>query len=245
MSEEDVVLVCGASSDLGQRLIRRLAREHTTILAHYAHSSAELDQIARALPCRVVPLRADFSSLEETQQFIRAIQADFGCPTKVAHFSAPKYSLQRFKQTPWEAFQANIDIQLRSMVCILRAFLPEMAKAQRGKVLVVLSSVTLGTPPKGASAYVATKYALLGLMRALASEYADRRININAISPSMVDTKFLSAIPSQLVELSKEQHPRRQLASPDDVVAAAAFLLSDESSYITGANLPITGGEII
>jgi len=122
--------------------------------------------------------------------------------------------------------------------------LPDMAAAGRGKVVFVLSSVTEGVPAVGLSSYVTVKHSLLGLMRSLAAEYAGKRINVNAVSPSMTETAFLSEVPERFVEIVSQQSPWRRNATPQDVAGAIHFLLSPEADYVTGVNLLVTGGSV-
>jgi 3-oxoacyl-[acyl-carrier protein] reductase len=117
-----------------------------------------------------------------------------------------------------------------------------MGRAGSGKIVFVLSSYTINVPPKALADYVTAKYSLLGLMKALASEYADKGVSINAVSPSMAETRFLSELPAKLVEMTADNHPQKRNARPDDIVPLIQFLLSKESSFITGANVPIAGG---
>jgi len=228
---------------MGCELIRQLASKDRLILGHYNQSVAKLDQLRNTLPdLNLVPLQADFSQQEDVGRFIADISKQHGCPDKIVHLPAPKFEYLRFKDITWEAFQRNLDVQLRSIVCILGAFLPVMAQKKQGKVVVVLSSSTIGLPPGSLSHYVTTKYALLGLVRSLAVEYSAKRLNINAVSPSMVETAFLQNVPERLVEIAAGQSPWQRNATPRDVVGAIRFLLSADADYITGANLPISGG---
>jgi 3-oxoacyl-[acyl-carrier protein] reductase len=89
---------------------------------------------------------------------------------------------------------------------------------------------------------VTAKYALLGLARSLAAEYSSYRININSVSPSMVETAFLQNIPERMVELTAAQSPWQRNATPKDVASVIRFLLSSEADYLTGANIPVSGG---
>ena len=119
-----------------------------------------------------------------------------------------------------------------------------MAKTKKGKVVIILSSYVIGVPPKAMSHYIAVKYALLGLTKALASEYSDKNIQINSVSPSMVNTKFLDNINDKVVELNSYNHPLKRNASVEDVTPIIRMLISNESDYINGINIPISGGSI-
>ena len=105
--------------------------------------------------------------------------------------------------------------------------------------------MTLGLPPKYLSMYTTIKYAQLGLVRALAAEYGELGVSVNAVSPSMVETQLLSEVPRQIVELSQAQNPMGRNASADDVAGVIEFLLSPAAGFINGANIPVTGGSVV
>jgi 3-oxoacyl-[acyl-carrier protein] reductase len=153
--------------------------------------------------------------------------------------------LTRFSDQKWEDLIADLELQVRSAMLLLQGFLPRMAAPdRRGKVVLMLSSVTIGVPPSAMSSYVVAKYALLGLMRALAVEYADKGLNINAISPSTVETRFLDAVPRKFAEISAAKSPLKRNARPEDIIPLIKFLLSTDSDYLTGLNIPIAGGAV-
>jgi 3-oxoacyl-[acyl-carrier protein] reductase len=119
-----------------------------------------------------------------------------------------------------------------------------MAKLPRARVVFVLSSVTRGLPPKFMSMYTVVKYAQLGLMKSLASEYAGTNVTVNAVSPSMIATQFLSRLPELAVQQAAAGSPRGRHATPEEVVGAIAFLLSPDAGYLSGAEIPITAGSV-
>jgi 3-oxoacyl-[acyl-carrier protein] reductase len=106
----------------------------------------------------------------------------------------------------------------------------------------MLSSYVEKTVPKANSPYIVGKFALLGLMKSLVSEYATSNIQVNAVSPSLMETNFLSNLPELISEMTAQQHPLKRNAMPTDVVPVIRFLLSKESDYINGANISVNGG---
>ena len=102
----------------------------------------------------------------------------------------------------------------------------------------------MGVPPTGMAHYTTVKYAMLGYMKAIAAEYRGKGINVNGISPSMVDTKFIDNIPSVAVNMIADSHPQKRIATTKDVTPAISFLMSESSDFVFGTNFPITGGEV-
>jgi 3-oxoacyl-[acyl-carrier protein] reductase len=239
----NTILILGASSDIGLDLIEKID-EDCLILAHYNSSSEKLLELSRKINNKLVALKADLSLEDETIKFIKMIEENYGAPNKIVHLVSPKFKNIRFKDVSWDDFQNEINISLKSLVFILKKLLPRLAKEKKGKVICVLSSVVLNIPPKSLVQYTTVKYAMLGLVRSLASEYSDKNIQINAISPSMIETKFLENINEKLVELNAYNHPLKRNAKVDDIIPIIKILLSEESDYINGVNIPITGGSI-
>jgi 3-oxoacyl-[acyl-carrier protein] reductase len=237
----DVLLITGASSDIGVALIERLSRlpDPPEILAH-CHSGT--DRIPGG--AYIHALEADFTSADSVQTLADTILAEYGCPVRMVHLPGLKLVYERFTKFNWDHFTRDLEIQVHSAVILLKRFLPAMAKHGSSRVVFVLSSVTRGVPPKFLSMYTIVKQAQLGLMRALASEYADAGVCVNAVSPGMVETRFLDNIPGTVKEMSAAAIPRRRNARPDDVVDAIEFLLSPKADYITGIELPVTGGAV-
>jgi 3-oxoacyl-[acyl-carrier protein] reductase len=236
------VLIIGASSSIGCEVIRQIAHDNMVILAQFHANADRLGELAKEVSAPIIPLQADFQSEADIETMLGTIEDKCPFPEKLVFLAAPKVALIRFKEAAWSDFQTQLDIQLRAAMLVCGRFLPKMAAAKTGKLVFVLSSCTLNLPPAAMAHYVTAKYAMLGLMKALASEYAAKKICINAVSPSMVETGFLSNFPDKLVELTADQHPLKRNAVPKDVAPMIKFLLSDDADYITGVNVPITGG---
>ena len=250
MNEKKLALITGASSELGRELVVRLARKGTRVLAHYRTSFP--DSIGEALSPEsrelVIPIKADFSSLEETQEMIDTISRKYGKPQQIIHFPATPLTYRRVSELDWDSFEADMHIQLRSLLALLKAFLPTAKDAasntHRLKIVLALSSVTVGMPPKYLSSYTILKYAQLGVLRAVAAECADQNVRIYGVSPSMVETRFLDAIPAKVREISALQNPMQRNAAVEDVIPLIEFLLSSDADYMNGCNIPVTGGSV-
>ena len=239
----NIILIIGASSDIGLDLIQNID-EDCLILAHYNSEGEKLLKLSKTRQNEIIPIKANLSVEDDILEMINHIEHNFGIPNKIVHLAASKFENIRFKDASWKKLQNDINISLKSLLIILNRFLPQLAKQKKGKIVVMLSSVVLNTPPKNLTHYTVVKYSLLGLVKSLASEYADKNIQINAISPSMVDTKFLENINEKIVEISAYNHPLKRNATVEDITPTIKFLISNESDYMNGINIPITGGSI-
>ncbi len=243
---KDIILITGASSDVGCALIKDLDREDRVFLAHYNQSSQKLDTLSKDMKADVVALQADFRKQEDVERFIELVKAKGMMPNKIVHLAGSPVKPVRFSGLDWFKTDDEMNIQVNSIGRIIQAFLPEMKKEGKGKIVFMLSSVVVLPNPSEGWAYYAqymmVKHALQGLMKSVICEYGKYQININAVSPSMMNTNFLKNIPKRMVEIIGEGHPMGRNATVADVVPAIRFLLSPASDYLLGVNLAVTGG---
>jgi 3-oxoacyl-[acyl-carrier protein] reductase len=244
------LLFVGGSSEIAVAAMRRLDQPGVVLLAHCHQSGARLETLASQLQhARLVVIPADLATpvgiaalLEEVGLRLHEV----GCEALdgIVLAAGPPLTMDPFPKKAWSAFAAHLDVQVRAPAMLLSQLLPPMARKRRGRVVFVVSSCTLGTAPAGMADYVTAKHAQLGLMRALAAEYAAKNLQINAISPSMVETPFLRDLPRIVVEMTAAKHPLQRNATAEEVAPMLCFLLSEDAGYIHGTNIPITGGQV-
>ena len=242
MIDEKILFVTGASSDVGTALINKVESHYKIIWAHYCGSQKNLEELRKKYGEKIVPIQADFSDTESTQNLINVMIESGNIPNHIVHLPAPKAFNQKFWKCTWMDYQKGIDISLRSAVLILKAFIPFMVKKKYGKIAFMLTDCVIGIPPKFQIPYVTVKYALLGLMKSLAVEYADKGITVNAVSPDMIETKFLSDVPELIIAQNARNSPLGRNLTVDDVVPAFEYFLSDGADAVTGQNMGVTGG---
>jgi len=243
MRKGRMLFILGASSDIGLALISKVDPE-TIVVAHCNNSCDLLNKMA-ASNKNINIVKANLKSDSEVLDMLNAIESLYGIPEQIVHLAAPKMNYIRFKDLEWTDFQNEFDIQFKSIFLVLNRFLPNLAKEKiNSSVVCMLSSVTFGVPPSALSHYTSAKFALLGLMKSLACEYASKNIRLNCVSPSMVDTKFLENLNEKIVEINASANPLKRNASSAEVANTIQFLLSDNSSYINGSNIILSGGSI-
>ncbi|MDR0853892.1 MAG: SDR family oxidoreductase [Clostridiales Family XIII bacterium] len=244
-------LIIGASSDIGLAYIRHLEEicsdeDDVTVIAHYNTMSPKFKMLTDSVKkISIHAVKGDLSEPDDTKRVISQTKNLIGNPTHILHLPAGKFHHMRIKQFDTKKTLQELNIQLFSLGETLKEFLPAMAKEGTGRVVVMLTAYTLGIPPKYVTDYIICKYALLGLVRAAASEYGDKGVTINGISPTMIESKFICDLDERIVESLAKEAPLGRNITIDEVVGAIDYLMSDFSSYVNGTNLNITGGGVL
>ena len=240
-----VYLITGATSDLGYELIKTVAKDGDKFLLQGFGDDSKLKDFCEENKIDYTYYDVNLSDNAATDKFVEDIKATGLTPTHFVHLPALRVVNTKFKSFDEERFLADINVQVMSAVKICKLIMPKMAKVKYGRVLFMATSYVLANPPKNTGAYIMAKNAIVGLMKSLAADYVSNGITVNSVSPSMIETKFLAETSHLIVEAAANDHPMKRNAQVNDVVPAMAFLLSDESRFITGVNLPITGGSVI
>lgn len=165
-----------------------------------------------------------------------------GLPEKLDGFvyCPGSINLKPFKMLSLDAFQKDIDINFTGLVRVLKEVMPKFTD---GASLVFFSTVAVGTGMPFHTSVAAAKGAIEGFARALAAEYAPA-LRVNVIAPSLVDTPLATRLLNNEKKQEKmaERHPLKRVGNPSDIARMAAFLLSDDSSWMTGQVLGVDGG---
>ena len=238
-----VGLVTGAG--IGREIARRLAREGMAV-AVLDRAAAAAQAVAAEIDGFAVT--ADVTSPGEVQRAVDGVLADFNQIDVLVNNAGVAW-MGPALETPLEAFRSMLRVNVEGVFIVSRAVLPHMIGRRSGSV-VNLASWAGKTGNAYFAGYSASKFAVIGLTQALAREMAPHGIRVNAICPGIViDTAMRAAIEAQqrqygLPETAKRAKsiPLGRLSVPEDVARVAAFLASDESSYMTGESINLSGG---
>ncbi len=241
--ENKTIMVIGASSDIGMQLIREIYHEYDVVIAHYRTMNAEFMALKEVVGNKLVCIQADLSVESQIYAMLDQIEQMGYHPDHIVHLAAEQTDNQKFHKMNWQTFGSRMDVSIKSIVIILQKLIPYMLKQKYGRIVFMLTSYTVGIPPKYQTHYVTEKYALLGLMKSLAVEYKEKGIMVNAVSPQMVNTKFLSNLPSLVVEQNAMNMPKGKNLEVEEIIPTIRKLLHDEEIIVTGENILIDGGQ--
>jgi 3-oxoacyl-[acyl-carrier protein] reductase len=228
------ILITGATSSFGQELIARMPSDALII----AQSRDSLPP-KMAIDKRIISIISDFSTSDFLNDFEQKV--DFESVDEVVHFAAADLRLRRFIDTTSDQLMFDYKINFISIVSLLTKILETLKNNPRQIKVVIMVTDMIRIPKKGEISYMTSKYALLGLVNSLLSEFSGNQLRINAISPSFVDTRFVN-IPVFLKKDISNKHPMKRFCTPAEVVDSIEFLLSTQSSFINGQNVFINGG---
>jgi 2-hydroxycyclohexanecarboxyl-CoA dehydrogenase len=236
-----VAVVTGAGSGIGRAIARRLAEDTAKISVWdiNAAGAEETAQLIRDAGGTAIAIEADCSDKAAIHAAAQQTRKQLGAIAILVN-NAGIAPFTPFLETDDALFDKVIRINLRGPWLVTKECLPDMLEAGWGRVInITSSSVQSGSPAQGH--YVSAKGGLMGQTKALALEFAATGVTFNMIPPGFIDTPMLRAAPID-AEAFAATLPMKRIGQPEDIAAAAAYLASEEASYITGQTISTNGG---
>lgn len=237
--DSDVVVIFGASGGIGSVLGKQLSEQGKCVVL-CSRNEEKLKLLAQDL--KQPYLVCDGCSEEDVRRTIDRIFLEHGRINGVANCIGSIF-IKPLHLTTMESWSEVIRVNLTSCFCILKASLEKMAQQQQGSIVLISScAAQIGMPHHEAIA--AAKGAVEALIRAAAASYAKKGIRVNGIAPGLTLTPLAEQVISNETALktSISFHPLGRLGKPEDIASAIVWLLSQQSSWITGQVLSVDGG---
>jgi 3-oxoacyl-[acyl-carrier protein] reductase len=244
-----VAVVTGAARGIGFGCATRFAEEGASVAIVDLDEAAAADAAGK-LPllgdAKAIGVGADVSNTESVEAAVARVVEELGGIHVLVNNAGITRDNLLFKMTD-EDWDLVIGVHLRGAFLMTRAAQKHFVEQKYGKILNLSSVSALGN--RGQANYSAAKMGIQGFTRTLGIELGPFGINANAIAPGFIATEMTDATarrlkmePEELRRLNAEANPVRRVGEPADIAAAAAFLCSDEASYITGQTLYVDGG---
>ena len=240
-----VALITGGSRGIGRAIALRLAREGADIAFSYASRAADAEETAaaiRALGRRTVCLPCNVGNADEVQRLVDAAR-QFGPIDYLVHSGAIS-NIQDHSTLTLDLWRETIEINLTGTYLAVFAVKDEMIQRGFGRI-VTISSVAALRPRKMQIHYASAKAGVIAFTRCCAEAFAPHNVRINCVAPGLIDTEMAKVLPPEMRNAVVEQTPLGRLGTPEEMAAVIRFLLSEESSFMTGHTLAASGGRIM
>lgn len=242
---DKVAVVTGASKGIGAAIARLLAVEGAAIVVNYATSKGGAENTVHDITKnggKAIAVQGDMSRKGDIERLFAETKEVFGTIDILVN-NAGIYEFAPLESITEEQFHKQFNLNVLGPILATQAAVKLFGPA--GGSIVNISSLvsTMGFP--NAAVYSGTKGALDAITRSLAKELGPRKIRVNAINPGMVETEGVRAAGIAESDMRKQveaQTPLGRIGQPQDIAAAALFLASPESAWITGETLVISGG---
>ena len=241
-----VAVITGATRGIGKAIALNLAKQGYDIAINYRSENDDLENIKKEINeigRKIFTYKCDVSDFANSENFVKGVIEEFGeIDVLVNNAGITKDGLlMRMKK---EDFESVVDVNLVGTFNITRNVIPYMIKAKKGKI-VNISSVVGISGNAGQTNYSASKAGIIGFTKSLAKEVASRNITVNAIAPGFIQTQMTDVLKDEVKEEILKQIPLKRFGKAEDVANVVKFLVSEESSYITGQVIHVDGGMVM
>src|SRR6202171_1677220 len=240
-----VAVVTGASKGIGAGIAKGLAAEGASVVVNYSSSKEGADRVVADIVGnggKAVAVQGDVSKLSDVKRIFAETKKAFGTLDVLVN-NAGVYQFAALGEITEEQFHRQFNTNVLGLILATQEAV-KFFGAEGGSIINIGSTISSVTPPMSA-VYTATKGAVDAVTRVLAKELGPRKIRVNSINPGLIDTEgthAMGVIGNDFEKQTVGQTPLGRTGQPDDIAPVAVFLASDESRWVTGDTLTVSGG---
>lgn len=249
---DKIVLITGAAGGIGLATTLAFVRSGATVFAMDLLGSSLAESVAAMtdLSGSIITIEGDVTQADDWQRAVDTITGEFGGLDILVNNAGIIEAGSRLEKFDENVFDRVMAVNAKGTFLGMKAVIPAMRK-RHGGAIVNVSSISGHCGSAVATAYTASKHAVLGMTKSAALDLAEYDIRVNAVCPAPIDTPMVRNLgvrqqakdPSfDIAAVMSSGTPLKRLGDPDEVASAILFLASEQSSFITGAGLPVDGG---
>lgn len=237
-----VAIVTGGSKGIGKAIVKKLLQSNTKVALTYANDDKAAKLVADELSefnGNFIIIKSDASNVEDIKKLYKTVENHWSSPVDFLVNNAGVLKQGNFYDISEEEWEWVININLKGPFFLAQEFLQRYSNGN----IVNISSIGGQIGGDKAPHYASSKAGIISLTRSLARLGSAKNIRVNAVAPGWIKTEIFNQEQLQLLqEKAKKEIPLGRLGTPEEVASSVVFLLSDESSFITGHCLNINGG---
>ena len=244
-----VALITGSSRGIGAAIAQRFAAEGARVAIH-GRDAAALDAVRQTIGAdggTVACVTGDVTKQDDVERMLLDVERELGeVDVLVANAGGSFTRPGPFEELTEEGWRATVDGNLTATFFTIRSVLPGMKRRRAGNIITMSSAAARRAHPQSPVPYAAAKAGIQMLTQHLAAQVGPYNIRVNCLAPETILTeRNRERIPDAQKDSLVDIHPLKRLGTPEDVARAALFLASDQSEWITGLIVDVSGGAVM
>ena len=244
---QKTALITGATGQLGRVMARTLARSGADIIVHYLNNEAKARELVdeiKALGRQAIAVQADVSDPDSVARMKETIASELRMPDILVPNAVSQYKWTTVLEQNAGDYVDQFNSTVLQAVNLSQAFVPEMINRGSGRIVAINTECAMQNHPTQ-SAYVAGKRGMDGVYRILAKEIGEHQITVNQVAPGWTISDRDRENNSEVQNEYSKSVPLKRRGTDQEIANVVAFLASDLASFITGAYVPVCGGNVM
>jgi 3-oxoacyl-[acyl-carrier protein] reductase len=242
-----VTIITGATGELGRALARTLAECGSDIAIHYLRNEVNAQRLFKEISSigrKALVVQADVTDFESVLRMRERVAESLGAPDIVVNNAVIQYQWKNLLEQDLDDYESQFRSCVMQNVHMAKAFVPLMIPKKSGRFIGINTECAIQTFPTQ-SAYAAGKKGMDAIYRVLAKEIGEHQITVNQVAPGWTVSERDRLNGTERREAYEANVPLKRRGTDQEIANVVAFLASDLASFITGAYIPVCGGNVI
>lgn len=241
-----IALVTGGSRGIGRAVALRLAGEGADVAISYASRADSAEKVVdeiKALGRHAVSVACNVSRPDDVKRLVSTARERLGPIDLLAHCGAIS-NIASHADLTYEQWHETIDVNLNGAFLAIFAVKDEMIERRFGRIVTV-SSIAALRPRKMQIHYASAKAGVIALTQCCAEAFAPHNVRVNCVAPGLTETEMAHVLPEETIRQVVADTPLGRIGQPEEIANVIRFLLSEESSFMTGQTVVASGGRVM